>query len=71
MLFALPFVSLPNPAARPLAEAELAYLRALDAYEEAQAERRRAGWAATAARWASYNEKPTRRSVLTPQKAGE
>jgi hypothetical protein len=71
MLFALPFVSLPNSAVAPLAAAELAYLRALDAWEEAQAERRRAGWAATAARWAGYNAHPTRRSVLTVQKAGE
>ncbi len=71
MIFALPFVSLPNPASAPLAAAELSYLRALEAWDEAQAERRRAGWAAAAARRASYNAHPTRRSVLTVQKAGE
>jgi hypothetical protein len=71
MFFAIPFASLPNPAAAPLAASELAYLRALDAWEEAHAERRRAVWAATAAHWAGYNAHPTRRSVLTVQKTGE
>ena len=71
MLFALPLISLPNPAAAPLAAAELAYLRALDAWEEAQAERRRAGWAAQAARCAEITPIPTRRSVITVQIVSE
>jgi hypothetical protein len=71
MLFALPFVSLSNPAVAPLAATELSYLRALDAWEEAQAERRRAGWAAQAARCAELNPIPTRRSVITVQKISE